>query len=429
VALRQSILNGVIPEVLLCLKDSNGKTRDAAYQMLLTMAASSNNIMDYINTVLAGLGAETVHMRSAVVLALSRIVFEYGRDNDQVQEMLPQLLQTVLLLLGKGTRETVKSVVGFCRVCVSAIPSDRLQPLVPELLGSLMKSQLAKNRFRAKVKIIVKKLVKLYGYDALMRYIPQSDTRLLTHMRKLDEREKRRRQANREAATNEANRDDFDGMLDSDEEDSDDGRTLMTGATGLTKSRLSQLKSQGSKITKAATRMSTSGKALSSNVRLPDHDNGEVVDMLGSKMAGKVRFAPEEDSDDDSMGEAMEFDDDGKLVVRDDDADRGNTKMEMDVMHVKSARSNSNSNNKRDRDGDSARGQSVNKNNKRTKRQDLGAAYRSKKAGGDVKRKDQQFEPYAFVPLDGRAFSKKNRRSAVEQMATVVRGKGKKGKR
>lgn len=403
----------MVPEILLCLKDSNGKTRDAAYQLLLTTAASGQ-IIDFINTVLAGLGAETVHMRSAVVLALSRIVYEYGRENNEVLAMLPHLVQTVLLLLGQGTRETVKGVVAFLRICVSVIPSDSLEPLVPDLLRSLMKSQLAKNRFRTKVKIIVKKLVKLYGYDHLMRYIPDSDSRLLTHMRKLDEREKRRKQCSREASDHE--KDDFEFMMDSDEDDSDDGRTLMTVATDLSKkSKRTQFKSQGSKCTMAATRMSTANKSPSDGVRLPDSDNGEVVDMLGRKVKCKVRFAQDNESDDDSMDDAMEFNDDGKLVVRDET--KVHDMQTDETIHVKSLR------NRRTRDDHDG-------NNKtRKKRKELGAAYKSKKAGGDVRRKDQQYEPYAFVPLDGRAFSKKNRRSAVEQMSTVVRGKGKKAKR
>lgn len=408
----------MIPEVLLCLKDSNGKTRDAAYELLLSIAASGN-IMEHVNTILAGLGAETVHMRSAAVLALSRVVFEYGRENEEVQEILPQLLQTVLLLLGQGTRETVKSVVGFLRICVSAIPSDRLEPLVPELLRSLMKSQLAKNRFRSKVKIIIKKLVKLYGYDQLMRYIPEADSRILTHMRKLDEREKRRKQASHQISSHEI--DNFEGMIDSDEEDSDDGRTLMTGATGLTKrSKLSQLKSQGSRFTKAATRISAENRndPTNSGVRLLDSENGETVDMLGKKLAGKVRFAQDDDSDDDSMDDAMEFNEEGKLVIREEAEVLHSTK-EDDETQIKGFQR------KRGRDNTSV---SRNKT-KKQKGKDLGAAYKSKKAGGDVKRKDQQYEPYAFVPLDGRAFSKKNRRSAVDQMSSVVRGKGKKAKR
>ena len=34
----------------------------------------------------------------------------------------------------------------------------------------------------------------------------------------------------------------------------------------------------------------------------------------------------------------------------------------------------------------------------------------------------QKFEPYAYMPLDGKSYTKKNRRGAVEKMATVVRG-------
>jgi ribosomal RNA-processing protein 12 len=57
--------------------------------------------------------------------------------------------------------------------------------------------------------------------------------------------------------------------------------------------------------------------------------------------------------------------------------------------------------------------------------QSLGAAYKSKKAGGDVMKKGQKFQPYAYVPLDGKSYTKKNRRGAVDKMATIVRGGGK----
>ncbi|MEM1008894.1 MAG: hypothetical protein AAGJ35_07790 [Myxococcota bacterium] len=53
--------------------------------------------------------------------------------------------------------------------------------------------------------------------------------------------------------------------------------------------------------------------------------------------------------------------------------------------------------------------------------QGYGAAFKSKKSGGGVK-KGQKFEPYANVPLDGKSYMKKNRRSALEKMTSVVRG-------
>merc|ERR1711982_231840 len=52
---------------------------------------------------------------------------------------------------------------------------------------------------------------------------------------------------------------------------------------------------------------------------------------------------------------------------------------------------------------------------------ELGAAYKSKKAKGDVKLQHQAYEPYAFVPLDSRNYSKKKRGMTVKQMGSVVR--------
>lgn len=51
----------------------------------------------------------------------------------------------------------------------------------------------------------------------------------------------------------------------------------------------------------------------------------------------------------------------------------------------------------------------------------LGAAYKSKKAGGDVRKKGQKYEPYAYVPLNAKDYTKKNRGKAVSKMGTVVR--------
>ena len=51
----------------------------------------------------------------------------------------------------------------------------------------------------------------------------------------------------------------------------------------------------------------------------------------------------------------------------------------------------------------------------------IGSAYKSKKAGGDVKKKGQKYEPYAYVPLNAKDYSKKNRSNAVSKMGTVVR--------
>jgi ribosomal RNA-processing protein 12 len=436
----QSAIFNVVAEVLLCLKDSNAKTREAAYQLLNAMA-SLGGIGKLLQSVTAALGAETPHMRSAAVMALSRIIFEFGWENEQLQPLLPSLLTTVLVLIDENSREVIKSVIGFIRISVAAIPSEHLQPLLPDLIDGLMRHHKAKDRFRAKIKIILKKLVRLFGYDALLPFVPESETRLLTHMRKLDERQKRRKAALR--AEGRPDLADFEGMVDSDEDDSDDGRTLMTGATGF--SRMTGRSATPSKAggaskaggdKSAASRASrtiggssvATGKSTRKSeaaLRLPDETDGEVVDMLSSGVRKRVKFADDNMDDSDSDDGAMEFDDDGRLVVK-DDMDEGATKPDAntdpDSMSATDGRRTSKF------EAEKAKRAEGMKKQAGKRGRDLGSSYKSKKAGGDVQRKGQKFEPYAYVPLDGRSYSKKNRRAAVDQMSSVVRQGGKRKK-
>jgi ribosomal RNA-processing protein 12 len=99
------------------MRRSEAKAREAAYQFLISMAAA--------------LGAQTPHMRSAAVMAMSRIVFEYARTNESVYGLLPSLLQTAIVLFDEDSREVTKSVVGFVRVSVAAMMQEQLEPLLP----------------------------------------------------------------------------------------------------------------------------------------------------------------------------------------------------------------------------------------------------------------------------------------------------------
>ena len=107
-----AVIPKIMGEVLLCLKDSNAKTREAAYQLLLAMAASRDDMTDYFTIVMAALGAQTTHMRSAAVMALSRLTYEYAREDVEVQQLLPSIMQTVAVLFDDSSREVTKSVIG-----------------------------------------------------------------------------------------------------------------------------------------------------------------------------------------------------------------------------------------------------------------------------------------------------------------------------
>ena len=438
---QMEVIPKIMGEVLLCLKDSNTKTREAAYLLLVSMAHIYNDITEYFKIVLAALGAQTPHMRSAAVMGLSRLVFEFARNDTTVEMFLPSLLQTVCVLFDENSREVIKSVISFVRVCVAAISEEHLEPLLPEVVNGIMKYNKGKGRFRSKIKIIMKKLVRKFGYEKITPLVPENDSRLLTHMRKLSERAERRRAQGIEEvkeSAREANA--FDEMMDSDEDDSDDGRTLMTGVTGLTRMsnksyRTSTLSKPGSVRSVKSTKSMKNDTTSAPRINIKGETKGNIFDMLDSNMTNKVHYENDEDDSFSSDDEgAMEFDDHGRLVVPNDDdskdeaeeAEEDDDVQENDEIHGggKRQRISKLESAKIERDEASKKRQK-----KRNEKQNLGAAYKSKKAGGDVKKKGQKYEPYAFVPLDGKRYSKKHRNNAVEQMESVVRNHNKKRKR
>lgn len=433
------VIPKIMGEVLLCLKDSNAKTREASYQLLLAMGTARDDMADYFRIILAALGAQTTHMRSAAVMALSRLTFEYARDDFTVQSLLPSLMQTVAVLFDDSSREVTKSVIGFVRVSVAAMTPDQLEPLLPEVVGGLMKYNKGKDRFRAKIKIILKKLVRVYGYDTIAPLVPEEHARLITHMRKLSERAARRKAAGvqdgRSVAPN-----DFDELMESDEDDSDDGRTFMTGATGFT--RMTAMSGKVSKmsaksVATGARSTMTSKSVKASGPRIKADLNGEILDMLdSSKMARSVRFADanmndRDFSDDDEDDDDMQFDNDGKIVISDGMPKPGGNKRE-DTEHYQSDDDENldlKAGGKRRRVSKFESVKLANKDAVRKKQKakkestikSLGSAYKSKKAGGDVRKKGQKYEPYAYVPLNAKDYTKKNRDKAVSKMGTVVR--------
>ena len=53
------VIPNIMGEVLLCLKDANGKTRESAYQLLLKKAKLKNDMTHCFKIIVAALGAKT----------------------------------------------------------------------------------------------------------------------------------------------------------------------------------------------------------------------------------------------------------------------------------------------------------------------------------------------------------------------------------
>jgi len=444
----------VCGEVLLCLKDSNKGVRERAYECLVKMSDKRADITDFFQILMAALGAKTPHMRSAAVMGLSRIVFE-RRECPVTRSLVGNILDVVVLLFKEEAREVIKAAVGFVRVAVAGMEHEELESRLGNVIEGLMKWNTGKDRFRAKIKIILKKLIRSYGAEAVNDFVPSEDSRLIRHIRKVEEREKRRRTKGLDGDDDEEY--DYEDMMDEDEVDSYGNKTLMTGMTGKTgmtmKSGKTGMTAESGRTGKsgksAASRVTSVNGKLIGGVKIAKDGSGDVVDMLDA--GKKVKWVGDEEGydefgDDESDDEVMEFDDMGRLVVGDGMGGTIGDQLEEEVKDIidndlmEAARSREEMNKNQSGGGlgsgmmryEKAKEKDEENRRKRQrvdKRSQPGAEFRSRKAGGDVRKKGAKFEPYAYIPLDGKQYTKKHRGKEVMKMAHVVKGKGGKGKR
>lgn len=442
-------------EVILCTKDSNAKAREAAHELLLTMADRFVSIRRFVDVVTAALAAKTPHMRSAAILSLTYIIAKCASKDAELHDLIPELLATILMLLHEQAREVVKAVIAFTRVAIAACSADRVAPIVPQIVDGLMKwAGDTKNRFRAQIKLVMKKLCRLYGFEYIAGLLPQSDQPLIAYLQKMANRSRRNRNEKDQSSTLSVSGSKFDGMGDSDDSGTEDDDELTFDGYGsdhydeededahvLTGSdSFSGLGGGGDPEGRSA-------RISQSEMMVQDHgNNGSVVDLLDSSlihhMRVKSRSAPEyhqDDRDEDEMNGGVAnvyYAPDGRMIVP-DESDRANKKtlLREDISgsssKLQETKDTSRKEGKRKRDGRAAEREIIAPNRQQHKKvktkRAAGHEYKSKKgAGGDL-RKTGMLEPYAYIPLDGKALSGKKNKGALDDYAEVVKNTNAKG--
>ncbi|KAF3482712.1 90S preribosome component RRP12 [Arthroderma uncinatum] len=212
---------GVLSEIVLGCKESNEKARTAAFALLVhtsqRMVDSERNppgtkirnslvahmpddapdapatVEELFTMVSAGLAGSSPHMVAASVTAMSRLLFEY--HTQLPTSMQSDLLQTIELFLTSNNREIVRSVLGFVKVAVVALPDDLLKPRLPSAVPKLMMwSKEHKGRLRSKVKGILDRLIRKFGAAFVEGLVEEADRKLVVSIRKERERQKRKKE-------------------------------------------------------------------------------------------------------------------------------------------------------------------------------------------------------------------------------------------
>lgn len=223
----------VLSEVVICCKENNERARETAYELLVQMGhrmiaangatidnsnvphmpadapAGKANIEEFFTMVSAGLAGSTPHMISASITAISRLLYEFRSSLSE--QTLADLVQTMDLFLTSNNREIVKSCLGFVKVCVISLPVElmipRLSTLVPNLI---VWSNEHKGHFKAKVKHILERMVRRFGFELIHQNCPESDKKLVVNIRKTKERAKKKKDASRAGQDDDASGDEDD---------------------------------------------------------------------------------------------------------------------------------------------------------------------------------------------------------------------------
>lgn len=203
-----------VAEVILSTKDVNEKSRETAFDTLINMGKKMNepngiiklsqipgydpatpdqpsSVSEFFKIISAGLIGESQHMVSSSITGYACLVFEFKNEMDS--GILMDIYDTIELYLTSNSREIVKSAIGFTKVCVLGLPEEVMRPKVPELLLKLLRwSHEHTGHFKAKVKHIIERLIRRFGYDYIEANFPEEDRKLLTNIRKARNRSKRK---------------------------------------------------------------------------------------------------------------------------------------------------------------------------------------------------------------------------------------------
>lgn len=211
----------ILQEAIMSTKDVNEKTRELSYQILIQLGhkmaeggivengkvpgfdpatpTTEASLSEYFTMVSAGLAAETPHMISATITAVSCLVFEF--KDALPTEILLELSSTIELYLTHNSREIAKAAIGFVKVEVLSLPEDMVRANLKDLLSKLMRwSHEHKGHFKSKVKHILERLIRKFGIEEIENNIPEEDRKLIVNIKKSKSRAKRK-QEEEDAAT------------------------------------------------------------------------------------------------------------------------------------------------------------------------------------------------------------------------------------
>ncbi|KNE58546.1 hypothetical protein AMAG_04112 [Allomyces macrogynus ATCC 38327] len=452
----------LLPEVIESTKEVNNKCRSLANELVIKLGekmlekenddgdsddavmagAGDHGIERYIKLIAAGLVATSPMFVSATILVLVRVVYEF---KDLVADSLLQgMLASVLLLINLNNREVDRAIFKLIKVVTIAFPKEVVEPHLPAIInGALKMGEQHGSEFKVAVRHLFQRLCRQFELAQIDAMTPDSHKKLIVNIRKRTERAKRRKDAAAEGAASAAHAgDDDDDAMDLD----DSAKPAARRAGGTYQNAFDEIvygdssdsedesgPATGHKKTSAA---AGADRALyiaeGANAPMDFLDRRVVSNVLASapKAAAKKAHARR-------LQLARDAQEDSTRVGHDDGrVSRQGRKIKFKHARRRAARkviewSDDEGEGTHDAGaGEDAPAGAAGKKVQRQPKQlrGLGLEYRSKKAGGDVKRAGKP-DPYAYIPLNAKIVGNRHKSVKVTSTPTVRRVIGKKIKK
>ncbi|KAG0236437.1 hypothetical protein BGW41_000409 [Actinomortierella wolfii] len=487
----------ILSEVVVATKEVNEKTRDIAYDLLVAMgnrmkaggvilaervgdmqgsaAETPATIAEYFTMVTAGLAGTTPHMVSAAITSLSRLLFEFHRELDP--NMVSELIATMQLFVNSSNREIVKSAIGFIKVTTVSLDASLVRVHLPDIVKGILRwSHEHKGHFKVKVRHILERLVRRFGYEEILEFVPEADRKLMVNIRKRRERAKRKKSAAAAAMDEDEGEDAAGDAAEEAGKKSKKGAQQQQASFGSayedalygSESDLSDDEDEGDDMAADEPKKKNKNKKKGADAWIKE-DGDAPLDFLDRTVVSRVtashpslqqprkvkelasqfkttadgRFVV--DDSDDSDGAAQKGDDDDEddeEAMQLDQAENNylaSLKMADGFTRGQGGRIKFNKTNKKGARGEEdddlqemeleAGGVGAIRHQQQKKVvKTLGGDFKAKRAGGDVKKKGR-VDPYAYVPLTSLRKGVKEGLSFTNKSKSEKRKQGKPGRR
>ncbi|PKA47068.1 hypothetical protein AXF42_Ash011742 [Apostasia shenzhenica] len=410
----QEFISAFLTEILLALKETNKKTRNKAYDLLVEIGhvcgdenrgGKRENLRHFFNMVAGGLVSETPHMVSAAIKGLARLTYEFSDLITAAYTLLP----SSFLLLQRKNREIIKANLGLIKVLVARSKSDGLETHLKGIVEGLLKwKDETKNHFKAKIKSLIEMLARKCGLGAVKAVMPEEHMKLLKNIRKINAHKERitrsqvgadslysRTSVSRQSRWNHT-------RIFSDFGDKDGNDECFTENEGT----LSRTSFPASRAWLRSRRMHKLLKRglPEDHLDQPEDDPLDLLDQQKTRSLLRSSFKPKRKLE--LHGDEPEVDFEGRIIVRDEwDKPKKQKSSLDDISDIKSLATSRSSTKSLFRS-----------QRKRQKTESgwsyTGADYTSKKASGDLKKKGK-LEPYAYWPLDRKLLNRRSDRKAA----------------